>query len=87
MKLTAIGTGLLAASTLLAQDPQKLAGEKRVLQFRYNTTESTVINDNTMFFSREFSDETRAITGAPYSADSITETTQVLADVERLLSK
>ena len=88
MKPAAIGTGLLAATLVLsAQDAQKLADEKRVVQYRYNTTETTAINDNAMFISREFGDETRAIKNAPYSADSVTETTQVLADGNRISHK
>ena len=88
MKLAAIGTGFLAASMVLsAQDPQKLADEKRVVQYRTITTESTAINDNVMFFSREFGDEIRAVKNQPYSADSITETTQVLADGNRISHK
>ena len=88
MKPAAIGTGLLAATLVLsAQDAQKLADEKRVVQYRYNTTETTAINDNAMFISREFGDENRAIKNAPYSADSVTETTQVLADGNRISHK
>jgi hypothetical protein len=88
MKLAAIGTGFLAASIVLsAQDPQKIAEEKRGMRYQTFTTEPTAINDNMMFFSREFGDESRAIKNAPYSADSITETTQMLADGNRITHK
>lgn len=88
MKLVKIGTGIVAATLLVsAQETQKHIDEKRVLQFRYNTSENSAIHDNMMFFSREFGDESKAIKNAPYSADSVTETTQVLADGNRISHK
>jgi len=79
---------IASALTLSAQDAQqKAAAEKRVAEHRTTiTTVSDSYRSNATFFTREF-DDLKPVKNAPYAADSVTETTQVLADGNRISHK
>ena len=73
--LTMAGVCLLAAATAHAQDPQERAGREKV---EVRTAQGMV----TARVPLE-----RTMTGAPYSADTVTENTQTLADGNRIARK
>jgi hypothetical protein len=80
---------LLAASTAIAQTPEPQAGV-RVFKHKIGGPGGLVAGipaDNIHFVAAEFSFGDKTVTGAPYSAEAITETTQTLADGNKISRK
>lgn len=80
---------LLAASTAIAQTPEPQAGV-RVFNHKIGGPGGLVAGipaDNIHFVAAEFSFGDKTVTGAPYSAEAITETTQTLADGNKISRK
>lgn len=88
MKKTCFAISIVLAALAAAQDTPKTDGptrtEKQELFYSYSTAGT---GGNMMYVSSEMSLSGRTVKGAPYSAQSTTETTQVLSDGNRIHRK
>jgi hypothetical protein len=89
MKASLTTAAFLAASISMAQTPPPTEGV-RVLTHKISDAGAWVAGapaDNINFVATEFSFADKTVTGAPYSAEAVTETTQTLADGNKISRK
>jgi hypothetical protein len=83
---------MLAAAAVAAGQTAPQKEERGVRVVRHVTAESGTapgepVKDVALFVSSEFAWGDRVVKGAPYSAEAVTETTQMLADGNRIVNK
>lgn len=92
MKTTLECALVLAAAAVVAGQTAPQREERRVRVVRHVTAEGGVapaepVGDVVGFVSSEFAWSDKLVKNAPYSAEAITETTQLLADGNRIVNK
>src|SRR4051812_21129248 len=80
-----LGTGLLLLTAITALGQQKEPSTVTVVSPATGQGEKTPFTLS--FVNSEFAFEGKAVKGAPYAAEAVTETTQILSDGNRIVNR